>query len=141
MGFFATSGTKFKLVRDTFLESSIQLSNNIRTLALAAIGIIWVFRVTNESNHAYSLDPDLITAAFWIFFCLAIDMLHYLYRTAAYEIAKGSIYKKNKSPGEDEEFEVWDHINKPTTCIFYAKLGALLWGYYNILTFLYRIMA
>lgn len=137
---FKTSGTEWELIVNTFRSSSSQSSNITRTLALAAIALIWVFKTSTTvgNDTTFKLDPVLMSAAYWVIVSLFIDLLHYLYKTSAWEIAKWRAYKKigKDAPEKTDKAPVWHYINWPTTLLFYGKTVTLLIGYYHIFSFL-----
>jgi hypothetical protein len=102
-------------------------SDIVRQLALAGIGIAWIFRST--SGGIDRLDPKLINASFVIVLALLLDLLQYLVSTT---ILFGYFrYKENQKPKPrpETEFEIPPSLNWPSFAFFYLKTSALLIAY------------
>jgi hypothetical protein len=135
---FPTSQTKWKTIRDTYYSSTDRVSNSVRTYAIAAIAIVWVFKTGDGSpTSPYQFDSNLLWGAGLIVVTLGLDLLQYAYKSTAWMIARVKVHKDNKDPGDDDPFEVWDDINFLTDVLFFAKLVALLAGYFFIGCFMY----
>ena len=137
MGRFKVEDTKWSVIRDAYNNSTAQVSNNIRTFALAGIGVIWLFKETSKIQGVpFQLDKQLLIATYFIIACLIVDLLQYLYLSIVWNIAKSTVYKSNPSPDDTDIFKVWSYINIPASFTYYLKTILLMIGYVIILCFL-----
>ena len=106
---------------------SAKASDIVRQLALAGIGIAWIFRTT--SNGVDHIDPKLIDASFVIVLALLLDLLQYLVSTTIWIVYYR--YKENQKPKPkpDTEFEAPPALNWPNFAFFYLKAAALFAAY------------
>ena len=142
MGWRTSGDTKWDVIRDAYYDGTAQVSNNVRTFAIAGIGIIWLFKVTTKVQGVpYQLDNQLLWAAAFIMACLAVDLIQYLYKSIAWGQVMTGVYKSKASPDNSDEFKVWDHINKPASVAFFTKTVLLLIGYGIILDFLRKTIS
>lgn len=106
-----------------YKELSTQASANTRTLALAGIAVVWVFREgSGASTHILN---DLLPPLFWFIVTLSLDYLQYFLGTG---IWLGYFkWKEKKAPSNDEKHdEIWPNI---LWVLFFAKGIVLIFGY------------
>jgi hypothetical protein len=109
-----------------------KVSDIVRQLGLAGIGLVWVFKI--DLNGKPVIPPDLITAAKWVVIGLGLDLLQYVYGSFVWGIFYG--LKERKGIGEDTEFSAPRPINWLTILFFWAKIGTIIYAYWYILKYL-----
>jgi hypothetical protein len=114
-----------KDVRDAYEAFSGKASDIVRQLALAGIGIAWLFRST--SAGADRVDPKLINASFFIVIALGLDLLQYLVATTIWLCYFR--YKERHGAKLDTEFDAPPSFSWPSYTFFYLKSVALLIAY------------
>lgn len=125
-------------VREYYYRATARVSDNIRTLTLSEIGIIWLFKIS---------DPDKIVfpegLVFPLVFCisaLCLDFMQYLYQSIAWDIKKTQMENSFKSKGLEidinKQFKPMNAINVPSTVFFYGKAIFFLISYIGLLLFL-----
>lgn len=125
---------KLEYYENTYYEFTGKLSTINRQAAFAGIGIIWLFKI--QDGTSISIDPELITPAFYLFIGLALDMLQYIYQAAAWSIFY--IFHNNiKEAGPDEEINNGAFINTLAWIIYVPKVLAVSIAYISIGCFLY----
>lgn len=118
--------------RENYYFFTGKVSDIIRQLGLAGIGLVWVFKVDVGGKPA--IPPDLVIAAKWIVIGLGFDLLQYVYGTLAWGIYNG--VKERQGTSVDDEFTAPRPINWPTIVFFWLKVVATLVAYRYILRFL-----
>jgi preprotein translocase subunit Sec61beta len=125
---------KVKDYQDCYYEYSGKVSEIGRTLSLAALGLIWIFKL--DDPNAIKLDPQLVKAALWIVLTLSLDLIQYVYLTYAWWFVS---YRYEKKYGHDAENlrhsrwlpgigEIIFFMKIATLSIGYWTLGGFLWG-------------
>jgi hypothetical protein len=143
MAMVKTSPTKWKVIKNAFLDASTKVSDNARTFALSGIATIWIFKkeVKTSSGLTYEIDNTLAISAGLIFLFLAIDLLQYLYKTIMWQIYRNRVYKETDDPDEETtKIEVWVNINLPVACMFYLKCIVLVGAYGALMFYLASII-
>lgn len=101
-------------------------SDVIRQLGLAAIALVWLFKVDVAGRP--QLPNLLFVAAYWAVVSLALDLLQYLYGAAAWGIFHGI-----KERAGISEFEAPRPINWLTIVFFWGKAISMIMSYAYIL--------
>jgi hypothetical protein len=142
MAMVKTTKTKWSLIKKAFNDASTKASDNIRTLSLAGIATIWVFKQEKKVDQStvYEIDNLLAIAAAFIVLTLSRDLLQYLYKTIAWHLCKLKVYKLSTQPEDNTTIEVWDSINLPVSIIFYAKCFVLVCAYTFILLYIWSVI-
>jgi hypothetical protein len=122
-----------KEARAAYYEFSGKTSDLVRTLALSAIAIIWVFRV--ETPDGPGLPRSLLTAGLLAVASISCDLLHYVGATVVW----GSYSRKLEKGGQSDDAELvapaW--LNWPGIFFFTAKVAFLVGTYAVLLGHLY----
>ncbi|HKQ07931.1 MAG TPA: hypothetical protein VJ464_22585 [Blastocatellia bacterium] len=118
--------------RENYYFFTGKVSDIVRQLGLAGIGLVWVFKIDVGGRPV--VPPDLATAAKWIVIGLGFDLLQYVYGALAWGIYNR--YKEKSDIDVDTEFTAPPQINWPTNTFFWLKVGAILTAYVYILKFL-----
>lgn len=120
--------------REDQVRFSTQASQNARQLALAAVGIIWVFTVM-QGKQAMQLPMALVVTLTFVVAGLVFDFLQYLYSSAAW-----SIFNRRKEEelgtGPEAEYDAPPCINWPNAFFFWAKMVMILAAYVCLALFL-----
>jgi len=114
-----------KDARDAYEGLSSKASDIVRQLALAGIGIAWLFRTTTGTTD--HIDPKLIAASFFIVVALSVDLLQYLVSTTIW--LWYFRYKEKRGAKLDTEFKAPEKLNWPSFFFFYLKSIALFVAY------------
>lgn len=141
---------KFEDIRKTYYELSGKVSDVIRQLGLAGIALIWIFK--KDVGESPGVPKLLVVAGIFIIVGLAFDLLHYSIGTniwlnffhekdaEAKEIQsrEASVTPPLSVPfnPEEKDWDVPDDINWWPQVFFWTKFGAILVGYFMIITFL-----
>ncbi len=128
---------KLQTYRDFHFGATAKVSENTRTLALSAVAIVWLYKITNQDG-SFSLPEELITPLLYVFGALAADFAQYLYSSIAWHIifrleerklSKGMINEDTELDG----VEPW--TNYVPYALFYGKTVLVGIAYYYILTY------
>ncbi len=121
---------KLKEYRDDYYNFSGTVSKINRQLALAGVGIIWIFFQTGF----YESDTDIQKLLFCLKFlvlALLVDFVQYIYQTVAWYI----FYKKKEKQGIGLDTEIEknpEKLNIPTWIFYCIKIIMMGIGYVGI---------
>lgn len=120
---------KLQDYRDYHFEATVKVSEIARTLALAEIGIIWIF--TNERNGSFEISNTLLLPIILIVCTLLFDFLQQVYKSIAFHIIyrKFEIKEGTNKKVEDKELYIDTKINTFSYMLFYIKILCLLSSY------------
>jgi hypothetical protein len=121
-------------IRNDYYGYTRQTSEIARYLALAGIGVIWIFRV--QAGDKIALPRELVLPTALLIIGLALDLLQYVVASLIWGIY-GRL-KEKAGIKNDEEFKAPRQLNWPTIFFFWAKLVPVTLAYYFILAFLCR---
>lgn len=114
--------------RNNYYTNSGSLSAVCRQLAMAGIAVVWIF-VQKESGKV-SIPAELISPLVFFICGLALDLLQYMYSSAAWGIVNRVMEIRLD---EDDDFKVNRIINWPTNLFFWAKSISVIIGYFALL--------
>ena len=121
--------------KKTYERASSKLSDINRNLALAGIGLIWIF---TKHNTKSIIPEELILPAIFLVISLTCDMFQYIYKVVVWAIIfrhREIDIKKNQWT-RDKEFEHSSNLNIPTWFFWGIKILLVLLAYFIILKFL-----
>jgi hypothetical protein len=121
-------------VKEAYEGLSGKASDIVRSLSLAGIALIWLFKVGPTSLPV--LEPVLLKAAFFIFVALSLDLFQYLVGTFTWHCY--FLKKEREKTHPDSKFDAPKWINWPTWTLFWLKAVSMFIAYSYILPFLYR---
>jgi hypothetical protein len=124
---------RLKDARETYYFHTGKVSDIVRQLSLAALAIIWLFRVS-EGPAANRIPHELVLPSMLIVTALALDLMQYAWASAAWGTFQR---RKEKEVTEDAEFRASDWLNAPTVCLFVVKTIATVAAYGMLLHFLW----
>ncbi|MGA2754572.1 MAG: hypothetical protein ABSE53_12480 [Terracidiphilus sp.] len=130
----ATANLTLDKVREAYEGLSGKASDIVRSLSLAGIALIWLFKAGTPSSPV--LEPALLKAAFFIFLALSLDLLQYLVGTFTWH--SYFLKKEREKTPPDSKFNAPKWINWPTWTLFWLKAAAMFVAYSYILPFLYQ---
>ncbi|ACH66340.1 hypothetical protein VFMJ11_1064 [Aliivibrio fischeri MJ11] len=119
---------KLEDTRNNYYTHTGSLSAVCRQLAMAGIAVVWIF-VQKESGKI-SIPAELVSPLIFFIIGLALDLLQYMYSSAAWGIVNRV---KEIRLTEDDEFKVNPIINWPTNIFFWAKSISVIVGYFSLL--------
>lgn len=129
---------KLKDVREAYYFHTAKLSDVVRQLSLAGVGLIWIFR-TETGKNSQEVPEALIRAAACIFLSLAFDLLHYATSAITWGLYNR---RKEKSVSEEQEFKAPVWFNRIPIGLVIAKTVAMAVAYiWFILPYLFRRFA
>jgi hypothetical protein len=116
---------KLSDAREAYESLSGKVSDIVRQLSLAGIGLVWVFKP--EASNSQALNPLLFKAALFIFLALLLDFLQYLVGT----IIWFAFFRRKEKQGkkEKDEFLAPAKLTWPTWIFFYLKSAMMLMAY------------
>jgi hypothetical protein len=126
---------KLQKFRDYHYEATVKVSDNTRTLALSAIGIVWLFK--EEVGGSYVMPELLKIPILLVLVSMALDFLQYVYRAIVWHRifrSKEALLAQKKIT-ESEELYVSACVNFLGYCFFYSKVIALSFAYLGLLQF------
>lgn len=121
--------------REAHYTNTGKVSDNVRTLAISAIGIIWIFK-SQDIHGAYQIPKELYYPILLVFCAMVLDFIQYIYGS----IAWGIFFRKKESDGikECEELYAPPSINWPSYILFYSKVVIISFAYFFIIEFLMK---
>lgn len=124
---------KLKDVREYYYGATDKLSEVNRQLDFAGIGIIWMLKVGDKAGGILYDHVLLIPLATFVG-AIALDLLHYVYKSLAWGIfARGK--EKQRLPA-DADFKASRTINWPTLIAFWGKVLLTIFSYMLLLKYL-----
>lgn len=128
---------KLSGIREAYEELSGKLSDIVRQLAFAGIGIIWIVSL-NKPDSTVSISRELTFPLILLVFTLFLDALQYLVSTAIWY----SVYHKHHKKGANEDTEINEKEawNIPSWVIFIAKVLVLFTSYVLLFIYLWKIL-
>jgi hypothetical protein len=100
-----------------------------RSLALAGIAVIWVFKTGDGSSQ--KVPGELVPPAFALVVALGLDLLQYVVAATVWYF-----FTRSKETGGVETFSAPSGINLPATIFFMLKIVATIVAYVYLLVFL-----
>ena len=119
------STLKLSGARDIYFGASQKVSDVFRQLALAGIGLVWVFKGTTAGS--LGLDPKLIRAALFLITGLSCDLLQYVLTAFIWFAIFRT--KEKRDQNLDQEFTVPSYTNWPNQTMFCLKIVCLVTAY------------
>jgi hypothetical protein len=123
---------KLKEIREAYEELSGAASKLTRQLALAGIGMIWIFRVFTGEHT--SIPDGLLWPSILLVSSLGIDLFQYLAQSITWYIYYFSQRKKNVK--EDEYVNEPEYLNYPASVLFFAKIDVMIIAYATLFNYL-----
>jgi len=124
---------KLQDCREAHRDYSKTASEVNRTLAFAALAVVWIFRL--EQTAPTLLPRELIGPTVWSVLSLALDLFHYASSTVIW--AAYTRHKEIEGIAGDEEFLAPAEINYPGNVLFWGKIICLMIAYVSLLRFLW----
>ncbi|TMP37096.1 hypothetical protein [Pseudoalteromonas rubra] len=121
--------------RQYHYDATVKVSDNTRTLALSAVGIVWLFK--NQNGGVYEIPNDLLVPLILVVIALALDFGQHVYRSIAWHI-KFRIEEKRlgkKEITEETELYASKWINTFAYFVFYGKVLCLVAAYCGLLSY------
>ncbi|MCK9691874.1 hypothetical protein [Pseudomonas syringae] len=127
---------KLKEFRQDYYYFSGKVSDNVRSLCLSAVAVIWVFK--QEAGGVTTLPTALYWALLWVICALAADFMQYLYASLIWGIF--SRYKENKGIDQDAELLAPAILNWPTNLFYLFKILFAIAVYIQIFRYLFEVI-
>lgn len=126
--------------RQYHYDATVKVSENTRTLALSAIGIVWLFK--QQSGDVYVVPEKLLMPLVLVVSAMSLDFLQYVYRSIVwhimFRIQEGRLNKNEIT--EEKELYVSSWINFPGYAFFYLKILFLIFAYWKLLEYFFRVV-
>ena len=124
---------KLSGVREAYYFHSGKVSDITRQMALAGVGLIWVFR--SQEPGQMKVPNDLIPAAVLIVIGLTLDFLQYVAGTLLWGIRARKL--ENAGTTDETNVSLPDWINYPALVFFWTKMLATISAYVVLIRFLW----
>jgi len=115
-----------KTLNDHYKESSAKASLIARQLALAGIGVVWLFSGASAISGELRFPGLLLPAGLLFVISLGFDLMHAVYQAFSFGIYNWTQERKKAAP---DSFHVPAFINYPSLVFAVAKLLAVFAGY------------
>jgi hypothetical protein len=125
---------KLATVREAYYGYSGKLSDIVRQLSFAGIGVFWILRIGKDVG-TFKFDPQMVHGLSAFVFALMMDLLHYISATAIWGVY-GRWLEKHCKIDEASEFGAPPWINWPANLFFWAKTLCCILGMYSLLHYL-----
>lgn len=123
--------------RQYHYDATVKVSENTRTLALSAIGIVWLFK--QQTGGMYVVPERLLLPLVLVVSAMSLDFLQYMYRSIVWHIVfrrqEGKLEKGEIT--EQSELYVSSWINFAGYLFFYAKIVCLFLAYWKLLEYFF----
>lgn len=122
--------------RDYHYEATVKVSENIRTLAIAELAIVWIF-IEKQANQ-YFIPPGLVFPIVLVVIALVLDFIQYVYKSIAYHVVfrrfEYQLEKKKITENNNRLYvDLW--INRISYIIFYTKVIVLTVSYIFLISY------
>ncbi|MBD3616708.1 MAG: hypothetical protein HUJ22_09045 [Gracilimonas sp.] len=133
---------KIKDARESYYYYSGKTSDISRQLSFVGLGIIWIFRISEESKIA--IPDELIFPMIAFVLSLTCDLLQYITATLIW----GSFHRHHEAKFEllkeerisEKEVNASKYLNWPALFFFSIKVTVLLVGYFALLKYFVHIL-
>ncbi|WP_346239621.1 hypothetical protein ABDK00_018160 [Niabella insulamsoli] len=123
---------------EDFHDDTGKISDLVRNLALAAIGIIWIFKNTDLTHNI--IPKELVLPLKFVVIGLLLDLFQYVWRAIniyiIYSIKAKRFDEGKLTDAEIADVKVPNYIPFLTWLFFIAKIIFVAIAYYNIYLFL-----
>jgi len=121
--------------RESYYSASVKASDIARQLGFAGIALIWIFQRTEKDVwDSYSLPEQLSLPTLFIVTSLILDLLQYVYKSAAWGWLQRRLELKH-GPDITAEYIVSKYWNWPTLGFFWSKFLAVGIAYVLLFSF------
>jgi hypothetical protein len=128
---------KLQTYREAHYTNTGKVSDNVRTLSISAIGIVWIFKTQNASG-GYVIPGQLYYPILLVFAAMSLDFIQYLYGSIAWYM----FFRLKEKAGIQEEVEILapPAINCPSYIFFFGKVSTVGAAYFFIIKFLLSLV-
>ena len=132
---------KIKELRDKSNEFFKKGGDVGRQLALAALGAIWIFKVTSSPTSTdFALPKALYEPAYYAMLALGLDLAHILLQAFLWSAV--SFWKEQTAGTDDADAGDWNVlINVPAILLMLSKFFCLGISYWLLLKFLHSAIS
>lgn len=119
---------KLEDAKKRYGDLSKQASDNTRTLALAGIAVVWVFK--EGIGDATRIPVGLLWPLFWFLLALSLDYLHYFLGATGWFIyfrCREKLVGEGGQSDDNKHDAMWPNV---LWVLFWAKGVALIAGYW-----------
>ncbi len=121
---------KIEELRDCYYESTEKLSELVRTLGLAGIAVIWMFRSESE-NGALNIPSEFVSPLELFILSLLLDFFQYFYKSVTWGALNHFHWRSHRKNNRDVEIsEKW---NWGALFFFWSKVLSMMTGYIFLL--------
>ena len=121
-------------IREAYEELSGKLSDVNRQLAFAGIGIIWIFKITDD--HSPIIPNELLEPVIFLIMSLALDLCQYLIQTFTWYIYY--LWKHYNNDDEEQIVHEPESFNCIPWLFLLFKVIALITAYIYLFIFLWE---
>jgi len=128
---------KVSKLRDAYYDASGTVSDLVRKLALAGIGVIWIFRVGDKTGGIKYFDAMLWPLGLFVG-SLAADFLQYLYKAIVWGSLNTYYWRKHRN--NEKDVKISEKWNWPAIALFWIKSLLTVIAYGFLLHFIFSQM-
>lgn len=125
----------------TYRDYSAKASDNLRYVAFAGIGIIWLFHGGGDKEIAFParLPAGLLKPLLFFVAGISFDILQYVLATLIWKYYFRKLERKAKrsGAGRDTEYKHSPWLPAPIDFCFYSKMATVVCGYVFLAAFLW----
>lgn len=126
---------KISEIRGAYYEATGKVSDIVRQLGLAGIGVIWILR-SGTGNGVIKFPPSLICPLGLFVLILASDLLQYTYKSLLWGMLNWFLWRKHHD--DEKDVVVSGKWNLPALVLFWLKTALTLIAYVLLFRFIYR---
>ena len=132
------SNMKLSEINKIGKESTKVASDIVRQLSLAGVGIIWLFKSSDDSDILFS--PILVFPLLFLALALFCDLIQYIIAGNIWRnFVKDSQALKTPS-NQDPDVDIPDAKSKPIYFFYYSKIVLMFCAYIIIITHLVKVL-
>lgn len=124
--------------KKAYEDCSQKLSDIVRQLAFAGIGVVWIFRISNSDKSI--IPEDLNWTLFWLIITLILDVTQYLISSGTWYVIYYIHKHKVKNKGKDDDgitLDEKERWNLPSWLAWGGKVITLCISYILLAMYIY----
>jgi hypothetical protein len=126
---------KISEIRDAYYDATGKVSDIVRQLGLAGIGVIWIFR-SGTDNGGIKYSHSLIWPLGLFVLILASDLLQYAYKSLLWGMLNWFLWRKHHD--NEKDVMVSGKWNVPSLVLFWLKTTLTMIAYLLLFRFICR---
>lgn len=122
---------KIQDYREAYYAFSKQVSDIIRQLALAGLGVVWILKPTPVPGINAQFPMDLLWPSLALLIALALDLLQYITASIIWRLQYRALERSNIADRENHDFgdhESWKEQVITTLFAIKVVVAVIAWG-------------